>query len=230
MNPNSELRLENLRKRIEDFTLSAQFSLKNGERAALIGKSGSGKTTLLRMIAGLDSQDFGQVWLGGEDITRQPPQKRQIGYVFQEAALFPSLDVLGNAIFGLLRQGVPRREAEKLGLEWLDKVGLSKKARSPIAHLSGGEAQRVAFVRALIWKPRLILLDEPFSALDAELRQGLRSELLKLHEQWPVPLLLVSHDAQDLEELATVRLRLQEGSGESGSSSERIVMRDGMSL
>jgi ABC-type sulfate/molybdate transport systems ATPase subunit len=217
----SELRLENLRKRIEDFVLTADFSLKEGERTALIGKSGIGKTTLLRLIAGLETLDSGRVFLGDQDVTDWIPQKRRIGFVFQEAALFPSLDVLGNAIFGLLQHGCSRTEAEKQGLEWLEKVGLSQRAHSSISHLSGGEAQRVAFVRALIWKPQLILLDEPFSALDAELRQELRLQLLRLHEQWPVPMLLVSHDAQDLEQIANVRLELRAVAG----GPERAVIR-----
>jgi ABC-type sugar transport system ATPase subunit len=229
---NAGLRIENLRKRVldssGDFTLAADFSLGQGERAALIGKSGIGKTTLLRLVAGLEPLDSGRVWIGGHDVTAWAPQKRRVGFVFQEAALFPSLDVLGNVIFGLSQQGVPRSEAEKQGLEWLEKVELLDKARSSIGTLSGGEAQRVAFARALIWKPQLILLDEPFSALDAELRQGLRLQLLRLHEQWPVPLLLVSHDAQDLEAIANVRLTLRAVSESTSDLSERVVMRDGM--
>ncbi len=235
----SELRLENLRKQIaeagdaryayKDFTLAADFSLAHGERAALVGKSGIGKTTLLRLIAGLEAPDSGKIYLGNQEVTSWSPQKRRIGFVFQEPALFPSLDVLGNAIFGLLHHsgqpGCSRAEAEKVGMEWLEKVGLAERAHSPVGHLSGGEAQRLAFVRALIWKPQLILLDEPFSALDAELRQELRLELLRLHEQWPVPLLLVSHDAQDLEAIANVRLELKA----LPDSSERVVMRSGMS-
>jgi ABC-type sulfate/molybdate transport systems ATPase subunit len=232
MSETSGFRLENLRQQVGDFTLAADFSLRRGERAALVGKSGIGKTTLLRLIAGLEKPDSGKVFIGDQDVTSWSPQDRRIGFVFQEAALFPSLDVLGNAIFGLLQhrteQGSSRAEAEKLGMEWLDKVGLSARAHSPVGHLSGGEAQRVAFVRALIWKPQLILLDEPFSALDAEIRQELRQELLRLHEQWPVPLLLVSHDAQDLEALANVRLELQAVSQPGSGASERVVMRAGM--
>jgi ABC-type sulfate/molybdate transport systems ATPase subunit len=223
--PNTALKLEGVRRRVEDFVLSADFSLMPGERAALIGKSGIGKSTLLRLIAGLEPLDQGRVWIGDEDVTGLSPQKRRIGFVFQEAALFPSLDVLGNTIFGLLQHGssdgMSQGEAEAEGLRWLDRVGLSRLAQSSVARLSGGEAQRVAFIRALIWKPRAILLDEPFSALDSELRADLRAQLLELHSHWPVPLLLVSHDAQDLDAIANVRLKFENIAG----TSERAVLR-----
>lgn len=212
------LKLEKLEKRIADFTLTADFTVAPGERAALIGRSGSGKTTLLRMIAGLDSADSGQILLEDRDVTKVPARERGIGVVFQEPLLFPSLSVVENAVFGLKTRGTPRERILEQGLQWLDRVGLKALAHAPVQRLSGGEAQRVAFVRALIWKPRAVLLDEPFSALDPALRKVLRSELLELHRLSPVPLLLVSHDEEDLEKLATVKLTLSEAPGSSRRS------------
>ncbi|MCM2278730.1 MAG: ATP-binding cassette domain-containing protein [Oligoflexia bacterium] len=218
----TELRVEALAKRIGTFTLQADFMLGPGERAALVGRSGSGKTTLLRLLAGLEAPDLGRIRLGKREITMLPPQKREIGMVFQDQALFPGLDVLENVTFGLRMKGVSRKEREALALPWLEKVGLLDRARFPVERLSGGEGQRVAFVRAILWRPKLLLLDEPFSALDAELRGVLRRELVELHQLWPVPLLLVTHDVQDLEAIATVRLELHESRGGEIRSVRRL--------
>jgi ABC-type Fe3+/spermidine/putrescine transport system ATPase subunit len=206
-----ELRVVALLKKMPEFTLAADFKIASGERAVLIGKSGSGKTTLLRILAGLETSE-GSVFLGDEEISAFSPQKRGVGMIFQDHALFPALSVLENAVFGLKMRGMAHLPAREEGLKWLEKVGLKSRADSQVARLSGGEAQRVAFVRALIWKPRLLLLDEPFSALDADLRDALRSELLELHRLCPVPLLLVSHDAQDVAKIATCKLVLKQDS------------------
>lgn len=208
----TELSVKNLVKVRADFELSANFNVGVGERVALVGKSGSGKTTLLRILAGLEPlvgpSDGGQIWLGNEEITHWTPQKREVGFVFQDAVLFQALSVLDNVTFGLRMKGIPRSERDSMGLEWLDRVGLRSKAHGAVDTLSGGEKQRVAFVRALIWKPRFLLLDEPFSALDRGLRESLRAELLELHQLWPAPLLLVTHDENDIQALTTVRLKL----------------------
>jgi putative spermidine/putrescine transport system ATP-binding protein len=221
------LKVSKIRKNLGEFILEADFEIAAGERAALIGRSGSGKTTLLRLIAGLEGLDpqGGQIFLGSRDISQTPIESRNVGMIFQDSALFPSLSVLGNVIFGLKTHGVSREEAETLGLQWLEKVDLKSKAQSSVSKLSGGEAQRVAFVRALIWKPQLLLLDEPFSALDSELREVLRSELLELHRLWPVPLLLVSHDSQDFDRIAQVKLELREKPGQNQNGSVRSVLR-----
>ena len=152
--------------------------------------------------------DEGSIRLGSEDLARVPVQKRRIGYVFQDQALFPALNVLENVVFGLRTAGISKDAREPLAFEWLDRVGLKNRAKASVSTLSGGEAQRVAFARALITRPRLLLLDEPFASLDPENRKNLRQELRRLHEGWPVPLVLVSHDPADLEDLATVRLEL----------------------
>jgi len=215
--PVSELKVQGVQKEVSDFVLAADFSVKPGQRSVLIGRSGSGKTTLIRLIAGLDSlsgaRDQGRIWLGTKDMTELPAQKRKMGVLFQDLGLFPALNVLENVTFALKMQGFSREKREAEAFSWLQKVGLEKKIHSRIDRLSGGEAQRVALIRALIWKPRAFLLDEPFSALDRDLRNVLRSELLELHRLWPVPMILVSHDPEDLQQIATQQLRVVEESG-----------------
>lgn len=205
------LKVENLNWNREGLSLHANFFVDVGQRVALLGKSGSGKTTLLRLIAGLESMDKaqGKILLADLDIVPMSPQKRDIGLVSQDLALFSHLNVMENVVFGLRVRGVGRAEREKEASIWLDRVGLTPLANSPVERLSGGEKQRVAFIRALIWKPRLILLDEPFSALDPDLRTTVRDELVRLHAYWPAPLLLVTHDEQDLQAVATDRLYLR---------------------
>jgi putative spermidine/putrescine transport system ATP-binding protein len=197
------LRVEKLAKRIAAFTLEADFVLEAGERLAVQAPSGAGKSTLLRLLAGLESPDSGRILLGGQDITQLAPPERGIGIVFQDAALFDSMSVAENAAFGLRVRGVGKQDRLKQAAEWLGRVGLGERGGEAVHHLSGGEKQRVAFVRALIWKPRLLLLDEPFSALDRDLRADLRRTLLDLHREWPVPMLLVTHDREDVDALAT---------------------------
>ena len=207
------LHLVGLRKKMPGFVLNASFSVEVGERAALVGKSGSGKTTLLRLITGLDRlegiEDQGKILLGSKDLTSLSPQIREIGYVSQDPALFAGLSVLENVAFGLRMRGVSRAERRESALSWLDKVGMKLMADQSVVHLSGGEKQRVAFLRAILWYPRVLLLDEPFSGLDVDLKKTLREELTELHRLWPVPLLLVTHDERDVESVATSQLELK---------------------
>ncbi len=200
------LRVSQLTKRWGDFALEADFSVAPGQRMSVFGPSGCGKSTLLRLIAGLTLADSGSVLLGSENVTQVVPERRGIGFMFQEAALFPSMNVIENAAFGLRMRGVSRKEREAQSQSWLEKVGLASKAHASVETLSGGEKQRVAFVRAVVWKPRLLLLDEPFSALDVKLRGELRRELIELHRLWPVPMLFVTHDQAESEALGTARL------------------------
>ncbi len=211
--PEGALVVEWLARRMPDFALEASFTLAPGERAALAGRSGSGKTTLLRLLAGLDEADSGRVRLGDRELTRLPARERGIGFVFQDQALFPALDVLENVAFALRMRGAGREERAREAMPWLERLGLASRARADVSILSGGERQRVALARALVWKPRLLLLDEPFSALDAETRAAARRELVELHRLCPAPLILVTHDEGDLEAVATVRLSVRSEGG-----------------
>jgi sulfate transport system ATP-binding protein len=180
----------------------AGFEAADGGVTTLLGPSGSGKTTLLRIIAGLESADEGRVMLGDEDLTRVPVRKRGFGFVFQTFALFDQLTVRENIAFGLAARGTPRaaiagRVDELLALVQLDGLG----GRYP-QQLSGGQRQRVGFARALAPHPRLLLLDEPFGALDTRVRVELRAFVRDLHRATGLTTLLVTHDQEEALELS----------------------------
>jgi ABC-type Fe3+/spermidine/putrescine transport system ATPase subunit len=182
-----------------------------GEIVALLGPSGCGKSTLLKMVAGLEPADQGSVWFNGQDITQQPPERRGFALMFQDFALFPHLNVLDNVAFGLVEQRLPRAQARQQASAMLGRFGLATQAQQQVWTLSGGEQQRVALARALITAPRALLLDEPFSALDAELRQSLRDEFRQHIAAAGMATLLVTHDEQEAMAMATRAVRLQDG-------------------
>jgi len=168
--------------------------LPEGEVFGLLGPSGCGKTTALRIIAGLESPSNGQVILDGKDITKLPPEKRGIGFVFQDYALFPHLTVFQNVAFGLLARRVSNDQIQKKVKEVLKLVQISELANRLPKTLSGGQRQRTALARALVIEPKLLLLDEPLSALDAKLREILRQELRILLKKLKITTLFVTHD------------------------------------
>lgn len=170
------------------------LSLAQGEVVALLGPSGCGKSTLLKLIAGLERPDAGVLRFDGADLSGVTPDARGFALMFQDFALFPHLDVLGNVMFGLRERRVPRAEARARANDMLDALGLDGYQARRVWTLSGGEAQRVALARALVTRPRLLLLDEPFSSLDAHLRQGLQQDFRRLLGERGVPALLVTHD------------------------------------
>lgn len=218
------LHLQDLTRDVGPFRLRASFQIASGEKAALIAPSGFGKTTLLRMIAGLDSVDAGILMLGDLDLYAISPERRNIGFVFQDSALFPSMTLLENVAFGLKMSGVARVDREARALEWLSRIGLSDRAGSDVSILSGGEKQRVALARALIIQPSLLLLDEPFTGLDRGLREQLRTSLKEMLKLWPAPTLMVSHDEADVADIATVRIQGEKSRGADGVE-ERIFRR-----
>lgn len=171
------------------------LGLAAGELGCLLGPSGCGKTTLLRAVAGFHPVAGGRVRLRGTDATRLPPEKRGVGFVFQDLALFPHLTVAGNVGFGLQR--LPRDSRQARIAETLLPLGLAELAQRFPHELSGGQQQRVALARSLAPRPDLLLLDEPFSSLDAHLRIALRTELRQLLKGWGIAALLVTHDQDE---------------------------------
>jgi ABC-type Fe3+/spermidine/putrescine transport system ATPase subunit len=182
-----------------------------GEIVALLGPSGSGKSTLLKIVAGLDEPEQGTVWFAGQDLTQVPPERRGFALMFQDFALFPHLNVHDNVAFGLVEQGLAKTQARLRALEMLQRFGLGEQARQKVWTLSGGEQQRVALARALITAPRALLLDEPFSALDAELRQSLREEFRQRIAAAGIATLLVTHDEAEARAMASRAVRLVGG-------------------
>jgi len=190
------LHLEGLSKSFGDKVAlsNISFSVNQKEYVSLLGPSGSGKTTLLRTISGFETPQAGRVTLAGRDVTSAPAHDRGIGFVFQNFALFPHLSVLDNVAFGLRNraQPVPESEVRSKVLEMIDLVGLQGLARRGTHQISGGQKQRVALARTLVTRPKLVLLDEPLGALDANLRQRMRTELRNIREQLDIPFLHVT--------------------------------------
>lgn len=187
------------------------LQVRPGETAALLGPSGSGKSTLLKIVAGLEPPESGRVLFAGQDITRTPPELRGFALMFQDFALFPHLNVQDNVAFGLVEQGQRKAAAREQARAMLERFGLQAFAKSKVWQLSGGEQQRVALARALITQPRVLLLDEPFSALDAELRLQLRQEFSQRIAEFQMATILVTHDEAEARAMGTRGYRLVDG-------------------
>jgi sulfate transport system ATP-binding protein len=205
--------VESVTKRYGDFTAVDDVSLDvpEGSLTALLGPSGSGKSTLLRVIAGLETPDTGRVELEGADVTNVAAQKRGIGFVFQHYAAFKHMTVRENVAFGPKVRKRPKAEVREKVDELLALVGLDGFADRYPNQLSGGQRQRMALARALAVEPRVLLLDEPFGALDANVRADLRAWLRRLHERVPVTTVLVTHDQEEAMEVADRIAVLRDG-------------------
>lgn len=190
------IELKGIAKTFGSQQLFKDLSLHVGENEfhVLVGPSGEGKSTLLSIIAGLQKPDRGDVYLNSERVTENAPQQRDVGFVFQDYALFPHLTALQNVEYGLKATGVESSVARKKGLDYLDLVGLVDERQKLPGMLSGGQKQRVALARALVTEPGTLLLDEPLSHLDAEIRKQLQFELKDLQETTGVTMLLVTHN------------------------------------
>jgi len=180
-----------------EFTLSVDFAVCEGELVSVIGPSGCGKSTTLQLITGLIPCESGSITLNGRDITHVPVWERHIGLVFQDYALFPHLDVEGNISYSLRLRRIPKAQREKQVVRLLELVGLEGYQKRHIGELSGGERQRVALARALAAQPKLLLLDEPLSALDAKMRKHLRQQIRRIHDATGITTLYVTHDQEE---------------------------------
>src|SRR3954452_8597328 len=203
----------NISKRFGDFVALDDVSIdvRSGRLTALLGPSGGGKSTLLRVIAGLDRADTGTVRIEDQDATSLPPQQRDVGFVFQHYAAFKHLRVYRNVAFGLEVRKRPKAEIRRRVTELLELVHLDQFADRLPAQLSGGQRQRMALARALAAEPKVLLLEEPFGALDAKVRKELRDWLRRLHDEVHVTTIFVTHDQEEAMEVAEQIVVMNEG-------------------
>jgi sulfate/thiosulfate transport system ATP-binding protein len=226
-----DIRIDNIRKEFGDFPALHDVSLNigSGELIALLGPSGSGKTTLLRLVAGLEFPTQGRILFGDEDASWKSVQERNVGFVFQHYALFRHMSVADNIAFGLnvrpAKSHPPKAEIRRRVAELIDMVQLSGMEKRYPAQLSGGQRQRVALARAMAIEPRVLLLDEPFGALDAKVRKELRKWLREFHDRTGHTTLFVTHDQEEALELADRVVVMSQGKIEQVGSADDIYDR-----
>ena len=216
--------VEGANKVFGDFQALSDVSIEvpDGSLTALLGPSGSGKSTLLRAIAGLEDLDAGEVTINGEDATRKPPQQRGVGFVFQHYAAFKHMTVYDNVAFGLKIRKWKKPETSKRVHELLQLVQLDGLAGRFPSQLSGGQRQRMALARALAVEPQVLLLDEPFGALDAKVRKDLRTWLRRLHDEMHVTTIFVTHDQEEAMDVADQLVVMNEGQVEQTGSADEL--------
>ncbi|MCM2292466.1 sulfate/molybdate ABC transporter ATP-binding protein [Allorhizobium sp. BGMRC 0089] len=226
-----DIRIDKIRKEFGDFPALHDVSLaiRSGELIALLGPSGSGKTTLLRLVAGLELPSQGRILFGGEDASWKSVQQRHVGFVFQHYALFRHMSVFDNIAFGLkvrpAKDRPPKAEIRRRVEELIDMVQLTGMEKRLPAQLSGGQRQRVALARAMAIEPRVLLLDEPFGALDAKVRKDLRKWLRAFHERTGHTTLFVTHDQEEALELADRVVVMSQGRIEQVGKADDIYDR-----
>ncbi|TMK24163.1 MAG: sulfate ABC transporter ATP-binding protein [Actinobacteria bacterium] len=221
------IEVRNVDKRFGDFTALADVSItvQDGALTALLGPSGSGKSTLLRIIAGLETPDSGEVLIGEQDVTRSPARTRGVGFVFQHYAPFKHMTVQDNVAFGLSVRRRPKDEIRARVKELLGLVRLDGLAERCPAQLSGGQLQRMALARALAVQPQVLLLDEPFGALDAQVRGELRDWLRRLHDEIHVTTIFVTHDQEEAMEVAKQIVVMNAGRIEQAGAPDELYER-----
>src|SRR5450631_1622706 len=194
-----EVRMEGLRRHYGPVVAldGLDLTMAPGELVALLGPSGCGKTTTLRLVAGLEDADAGRITVGGKDVIHLPASKRDMGMVFQAYSLFPHMTVRQNVAFGLRLRKVSKEDRDRRALQMLELVGLTEQADRYASQISGGQQQRVALARALAIEPKVLLLDEPLSALDAKVRAQLRDEIRRIQLELGVTTVFVTHDQEE---------------------------------
>lgn len=207
------LRIEDVVKIYDDVVAvqSLNLCVRRHELFALLGSSGCGKSTLLRLLAGFETPTSGRIYLDGEDITALAPHRRPVNMMFQSYALFPHMTVQANVAFGLKQEGLPRNEIDERVFEALDLVQMAGYSRRKPHQLSGGQQQRVALARSLVKRPKLLLLDEPMSALDKQIREQTQLELVKILDKVGVTCLMVTHDQDEAMSMADRLAIMTEG-------------------
>lgn len=216
------LACKNVEASYPEFKLHLDFSVMQGEMVSIIGPSGCGKSTTLQLLSGLMEPDSGSIWLGDEDITAKPVWERNIGLVFQDYALFPHLNVAQNIAYSLKLQKAPKKDRLQKVASLLSLVGLEGYQKRRTGDLSGGERQRIALARALASNPRLLLLDEPLSALDAQLRKHLRKEIRRIHDETGITTIYVTHDQEEALSLSDRILVMHDGSTEQLDTPQQV--------
>ena len=216
--------IENISKKSGQLVRLSQINLEipAGNLVALLGPSGSGKSTLLRILAGFEKPNEGRIWFAGKNATFLPIQQRQIGFVFQDYALFPKMTIFENIAFGLRIQCQSFEKIKAQVCELLHLTQLENFSTFYPHQLSGGQKQRVAFARALAIEPKILLLDEPFGALDVKVRKNLRTWLRSLHEKLPVTSIFVTHDIQEAMEISDEIVLFKKGSVEQFGCPQEI--------
>ena len=201
----AEIRFDNITKKFGEKVIldRINLSIEDGSFTVMIGPSGCGKTTLLRIIAGIGPQTSGRVFLDGEDISGLHPAKRNVAMVFQNYAIYPTMTVRENIEFGLKNNKVPKAERDKLIKEISEIVGIADMLERKPSTLSGGQRQRIALARAMVKKPKVFLMDEPLSNLDAKLRVSMRTELIELHNRLKTTFVYVTHDQTEAMSMGT---------------------------
>jgi putative spermidine/putrescine transport system ATP-binding protein len=225
--PGTRVELRGIAKSFGALQVLGDFDLDvaAGEFVSLLGPSGCGKTTALRIISGLEAADAGSVVFGGHDVSDVPVNRRDIGMVFQSYSLFPHLSVLDNTAFGPRRRGVGRKEAASRAVEALELVGLAELVDRYPHQLSGGQQQRVALARALVTEPRVLLLDEPLSALDAKVRVQLRDEIRRIQLRLGITTVFVTHDQEEALAISDRVAVMNDGVIEQIGTPEEIYLR-----
>ena len=207
-----------------DFWLDVDFQVNGPEFVVLLGPSGSGKTTLLRIVAGLEKPEdgyievMGEVWYDSKRGINLPPQKRDVGFVFQDYALFPNMNLLENITYGM-----KKRDKEK-AIELLRKVKMEGLKDKKPNQISGGQKQRIALIRALAREPRILLLDEPLSAIDEELRKELQGELKSFQREYAIPTIIVTHSKEEALKLADRIIKMEKGKIKEEERSEKFLV------
>jgi len=218
-----------IEKRLRDFDLQLRLDVNQGQTLMLVGDNGCGKTTLLNLIAGLDRPDRGRIALDGRSLFDSdlgidlPPESRGVGYVFQSYALFPHMSVYDNVAFGLRARKMLAQEIDRRVEKHLKEAGLWEIRRAKAADVSGGQKQRVALARALIIEPKLLLLDEPLSALDVRRQVSMRAELRETIRACGVPCIIVTHDLRDVVSLGDNACLLERGRVAMRGRAEDVV-------